>query len=459
MGLETQAGDLRKSGRIRHFRETAKMTTSEWRKKAIYWSACIAVGCAAVVFAAGADEAAALRHKVLEISPWLMLVLTPGGLALSSWLTRSYFRGAQGSGIPQAIACIYIEDPRTVNRVLSLRIAAAKMLLTCFGLFSGASIGREGPTVQVGAAIMNTVGRVTQLRDAVGRNALVLAGGAAGVAAAFNTPLAGIVFGIEELAHSFEQRTSGTMLTGVVLSGVTAIALVGNYTYFGHTDAIVPVGVSWLAVIICGVMGGVTGGLFSALLLRMSSGLPGIAGRFVRERPVLFAALCGLVLAFIGLISGGMTYGTGYAQARAIIQGEEHYPASYFVLKYLATIVSYCSGIPGGLFAPSLSVGAGMGGWVAQFLPHTTPGAVVLLGTVAYFSAVVQSPLTASVIVMEMCDNQQITLALLASAFLAFWISRMICRQPLYGGLAERFLHSVDEKAEARLKKAHECDQ
>ncbi|NHN87548.1 chloride channel protein [Acetobacter conturbans] len=431
------------TGRIRHFRNTARITTAEWRRKLIYWGGSIAVGLAAVSFAALADKAAHLRNSIIAVSPWLMLIVTPGGLALSIWLTRTFFRGAQGSGIPQAIACMHLSDHKIVDRVLSLRVAAAKVMLTCLGLLAGASIGREGPTVQIGAAIMNAVGRFLDMGDTVSRRALVLTGGAAGVAAAFNTPLAGIVFGIEELAHSFEQRTSGVMLAGVVLAGVTAIALVGNYTYFGHTDSIVPVGVSWLAVIACGLLGGVTGGSFSAILIRASKGLPGRAGQFISEHPVAFAAVCGLALALIGLASGGMTYGTGYTQARSIIQGEEHYPASYFVLKLLATIISYCSGIPGGLFAPSLSVGAGMGGWVAQFLPHTTPGAVVLLGTVAYFSAVVQAPLTATVIVMEMCDNQQVTLALLSSSFLAFGVSRTICSQPLYGALAERFLHTV----------------
>ncbi|AOW47702.1 chloride channel protein [Acetobacter ascendens] len=431
---------------LRHLREHAKAGTVNWRRKFIYWSGAIMVGVVAVGFATLADAAAHVRDHILKISPLLMLLVTPGGLALSTWLTRTWFRGAQGSGIPQAIACMHFNNITIVDKVLSLRIAFAKILLTCLGLLSGASIGREGPTVQVGASIMHTVGHYMGITDLTRQRALIKAGGAAGVAAAFNTPLAGIVFGIEELAHSFEQRTSGTMLTCVVISGVTAIALVGNYTYFGHTYSSVPVGTSWLAVLACGIIGGLCGGGFSALLVRMSRGISGAFGTFITRHPVAFAALCGLVLAFIGLISGGMTYGTGYVQARDIIMGSDQYPASFFVLKLLATIVSYCSGIPGGLFAPSLSVGAGMGGWVAQFLPHTAPGAVVLLGTVAYFAAVTQSPLTATVIVMEMCDNQQITLALLASAFLAFGVSRTLCSHALYGALAVRFVRTTAPK-------------
>lgn len=434
------------SAQLRHLREQAKAGTVNWRRKLIYWSGAVMVGVVAVAFAFLADKAAGLRSQIIAFSPWLMLVVTPGGLALSTWLTRTWFRGAQGSGIPQAIACMHLNDFRIVDKVLALKIALAKIFLTCLGLLSGGSIGREGPTVQVGASIMHTVGRFMGVHDPIKQRALIKAGGAAGVAAAFNTPLAGIVFGIEELAHSYEQRTSGTMLTCVVIAGVTAIAMVGNYTYFGHTSSVVPVGASWLAVLTCGILGGLSGGSFSALLIRISRGIPGRMGKFIAQHPILFSALCGLVLAIIGLLSGGMSYGTGYVQARDIIMGSGDYPASFFVLKFLATIVSYCSGIPGGLFAPSLSVGAGMGGWVAQYLPHTSPGAVVLLGTVAYFAAVTQAPLTATVIVMEMCDNQQITLALLASAFLAFGVSRALCSHALYGALAVRFLRSADPR-------------
>lgn len=429
---------------MRHLRRSARVTTAQWRRKIMYWTASVVVGLVAVGFATAADSAAALRTRLVTWDPWIMLALTPAGLALSTWLTRTWFRGAQGSGIPQTIAALHLENFTIVDRLLSLRIAFGKIMLTTLGLLAGASIGREGPTVQVGAAIMHACGRWLNLSTVSVRRGLILAGGASGVSAAFNTPLGGIVFAIEELSHSFEQRTSGTMLTGVILSGVTAIALVGNYTYFGHTDVVVPIGISWMAVVTCGVLGGISGGTFSAILIRCSRGLPGKLGQFVVRRPIAFAALCGLVLAILGVASGGITYGTGYTQAREIIAGQTSYPASFFVLKYIATIVSYLSGIPGGLFAPSLAIGAGIGGWVAQFLPHTTPGAVVLLGTVAYFSAVVQAPLTASVIVMEMSDNQQVTLALLATSFLAYGISRMICTRSLYSALAEKFLSVVE---------------
>lgn len=382
-----------------------------------------------------------------------MLGIAPVGLALSAAITGKFFPGAQGSGIPQVIATLHVENFSAVNRILALRIAFGKILLTVLGLVCGASIGREGPTVQVGAALMHAFSRFFGHANVSARRSMILAGGAAGVSAAFNTPLAGIVFAIEELSHSFEQRTSGRTLTGVVLSGVTAIALIGNYTYFGHhANVDIPLGTAWIAVPACGIIGGLAGGIFSSILIRASSGLPGRAGYFARHYPVSFAAACGFLLAVIGLISDGATYGTGYEQARAIINGSEHYPASFLALKFLSTVISYCSGIPGGLFAPSLSIGAGIGGWVTQFLPQAAPGAVVLLGMVAYFCGVVQAPLTATVIVMEMCDNQQVTLALLATSFLAFGVSKMVCRHSLYTKLANRFMEIQDRLFQDRKK-------
>ena len=440
---------LRRKDRILHLRRSARVTTSQWRKAVVYWIGAVLIGVISVVFAKIGDWAADSRSEIIGWNPWVMLIVTPVGLAFITWMTRTIFKGAQGSGIPQTIATLHIDNYSMVDRVLSLRISLGKILLTSLGLICGASIGREGPSVQIGASIMHAFSRFLGQSNIAARRSMILAGGAAGMAAAFNTPLAGIVFAIEELSHSFEQKASGRTLTVVVLSGVTAIALLGNYTYFGHADVTIPIGTAWIAVLTCGILGGLAGGGFSAILIWISKGIPGWIGRFGAQRPIAFAAACGLILAIIGIGSNGSTYGTGYAQAHAIFNGTEHYPASFFILKYLAMIVSYCSGIPGGMFAPSLAIGAGIGGWIEQFLPHTAPGAVVLLGTVAYFCGVAQSPLTATIIVMEICDNQQVTLALLATSFLAFGVSKMVCPRPLYTTLADRFMEATERAAKA----------
>jgi H+/Cl- antiporter ClcA len=420
----------------------------------LFWGGAVLVALVAIGFTQAANAAQALFAHVLSVGGrhgfgrLAGFIVSPLGLAAAVLLTRRVFPGAQGSGIPQAIAALEMREARTVSVVLSARLALGKILLTLLGLASGASIGREGPTVQIGASIMHALGRLRGVAQVEMRRALILAGGAAGIAAAFNTPLAGVVFAIEELSHSFEARTSGTTLTAVILAGIASLALVGNYSYFGTTTVTLAFGPGWLAVLLCGVAGGLAGGVFSTILLRAGAGFPGRAGRWVMRHPVGFAALCGLLLAILGWVSGDTTYGTGYEQARQLVEGGAPLPASFPALKFAATIVSYLSGIPGGIFAPSLAIGAGLGQWLAPLLPGAPAAAVVLLGMVGYFAGVVQAPITAAVIVMEMTANQAMTVPLMATALLAYAVSRAVCPTPLYGTLAARLLAAVEHRHE-----------
>ncbi|HUB46728.1 MAG TPA: chloride channel protein [Acetobacteraceae bacterium] len=433
--------------RLRRLTRLPMISPREWLRRVVFWAGAVLVAVVAIAFAGLADRASNWFVALQAPRPWIALIVCPLGLTVAFLATRYVFPGAQGSGIPQVIAAQHMTDRAAIARVLSARIAVGKIGLTLLGLCCGASIGREGPTVQVGAAIMHALGRVLRLSRVELERALVLAGGAAGVAAAFNTPLAGVVFAIEELSHSFEARTSGTVLTAVIIGGITTLALAGNYTYFGHTSAVLNFGPGWIAVVLCSLIGGLGGGLFSAALVRFAKGFSGRVGKWLVRYPVVFAALCGLALAAIGMASGGQTYGTGYAQARGMVEGTTTLGWAYVLLKFAATVVSYISGIPGGIFAPSLSVGAGLGLWLSHFLPEAPAGAVVLLGMVAYFSGVVQAPITAAVIVMEMTDNQRVTVPLLAASFLAFGISRLVCRRPLYGELARFFLAAQEKNA------------
>ena len=425
---------LRRPHRFHHL-----ISPRRWLQRLVFWGGAVAVAAVAILFAIGAEHVNALLHRALAWSPYLPLLITPLGIAGVVAATR-YFPGSEGSGIPQTIAALSIAEHAARSRLLSLRTVAGKIFLTLAGLASGASVGREGPTVQIGAAIMHSIGGLARFSRHDMEKGLILAGGAAGVAAAFNTPLAGIVFAIEEMSRSFESRTSGTILTAVIVAGAASLAVLGNYTYFGHTGASFGFGEGWIAVGVCGVAGGLLGGLFSYLLILAARGLPGRLGAFARERPIAFGAACGLLLAIIGLISGGTTYGTGYHEARMIVESTEAMPAVYGALKLLATLVSYVSGIPGGIFSPSLAVGAGLGANLSSIVPYAPAAAVALLGMVAYFAGVIQAPITAFVIVMEMNDNHGMVLPLMATALVATGMSRLVCNEPLYRALAEPFI-------------------
>jgi H+/Cl- antiporter ClcA len=417
---------------------SVKVISVRWRRRAIFLMGGIAVGAVAVALATLADWTQAAFAVLLAKSRHASLLVTPLGFTLSVFLTNRFFPNSQGSGIPQAIAARQLTDQAARGKLVSMRIAIGKVLLTLLGLLCGASVGREGPTVQVGASIMFAIGHMSPRRQP----GLILAGAAAGVAAAFNTPLAGIVFGIEEMSRAFETRTSALVIAAVIAAGLTSLALVGNYDYFGSSSTMLRNGTDWLAIPLCGVAGGLAGGAFSRLVIAMARGLPGRLGQLLKRYPLAVAPACGLGVALCGLASGDMIYGTGYAQVKAALENATPLPWDFGLLKLAATALSAISGIPGGIFAPSLAIGAGIGANVAHFFSNAPLGAIMLLGMVSYFAGVVQAPITAFVIVTEMTDNHAMVVPLMAAALIAHATSGLVCPEGIYHALAKGFLRA-----------------
>lgn len=433
----------------RHIRRTRHrfFKRATWRTRLIFWLGAILVGVSAGIFALLGEYADNFFRDHVVSSPWLPFVITPLGFVAISWLTRNFFAGAEGSGIPQTLISIDETGSQLCKRLLSIRVAIGKVLLTVLGLFSGASIGREGPSVHLGAAIMYSIGRYMHVPARYLERGLILTGGGAGIAAAFNTPLAGIMFAIEEMARSFDRRNTPMMLIGIVLAGMTAIAVhQDNYNYYGTSPAEFNFHRLWIGVLICGVVGGLLGGTFSQVLISGSRALR----PFMPEHALKIAFISGLILAVIGLISGGSSYGTGYIEARQIVTcaGTDACMAEvsvfYPLFKILATTASYLSGIPGGIFAPSLASGAGLGNDLAAYFPIELASTIVVLGMVGYFSGVVQTPITAFIIVMEMTDNQDLVLAMMATSLIATGTSKLICRKSIYVALAENFIATLN---------------
>ncbi len=412
-----------------------------WTPRLVFWGSAVLVGLSAAALTELGNAANTRFLTLYQRWSWAPLLISPGGLILSLWLTRRFFPGAQGSGIPQVIAALSQRSGDSPSRLLSVRIAIGKILLTTLGLFSGASIGREGPTVHVGASLTAAAGRLAGIKRPGLERALIMAGGAAGIAAAFNTPIAGIMFAIEELARGFEEHATGTIIVTILIAGLTAVAIEGNYTYFGVTQAALAPR-QWLLVPACGIAGGLAGGLFSRLVLDLSLRLREILARY----PYRVALAAGLSIAVLGAVSHGSSFGTGYPQARALVVGGAHLPWTFPFTKWLASLVSYLSGIPGGLFAPALATGAGFGADIGRFFPEAPLQAAVILGMVSYLSGVVQTPITAFVIVMEMTANNAMLFPLMAAALIATLISRQLCREAIYQGLAARFLARTEDE-------------
>ena len=399
----------------------------------VFWSGAILVGLVATAFAVLSERADEYFHVLAEYSGIIPFILPPFGLLLISWLTNKFFQGSEGSGIPQTIVTIQRREQFYVRKnLLSLRVSVGKFLMTILGLLSGLSIGREGPTVHIGASIMYSLGKITRFPPHYIEKGLILAGGSAGVAAAFNAPLAGIVFAIEELSRSFDERNSGIILTAVVLAGMTAMAIQGNYIYFGSVFTVLPTRSGWLAIPICGVLGGLFGGLFSQVLISGTKAIRPV----LKKYPARVALSCGITISMLGYLSSGATFGTGYHEAAGILAGTSEYDPWFPILKAFATLASYLSGVPGGVFSPSLTVGAGFGADFYHWFPVAPYETMILLGMLAYFSGVLQSPITAFVIIMEMTDNHDVLLALMATSIIAHGTSRIVCPVPIYRAMA-----------------------
>ncbi|MCW8808471.1 MAG: chloride channel protein [Rhodanobacter sp.] len=427
----------------------------EWRRRIALWIGALVVALAAIVFAKASDWSYHLFQVMLSYGAWIPLIVTPLVFGLLAWATEGRLRATRGSGIPQVIGTLHIEDEGFRQRMLSLPIAAGKMVLTLLALGVGASIGREGPTVHVGAGLFYWLGRRFGFSDSKAISRFILAGGACGIAAAFNTPLAGVVFAIEELAGTFEHRFSGLLLTAVIVGGVVSLGVMGNYSYFGQVQASLPLGHAWLAVLATGIVCGLLGGLFARLILLSRRGPLAYIGRLRSHAPVLFAVGCGLALALVGLFSHNTIYGTGYEQARAFVQEAAVTPGETFgVAKLLANVFSYWAGIPGGIFSPALAVGAGLGHNIAHFLPGVPAASVVLLGMSAYLAGVTGAPLTSAVIAMELTGNQDMVIPIMAACLLARAAASLFSPTPVYKDFAERMVQDFERQQQAHAEKA-----
>lgn len=406
------------------------------KRRLATFAGAVVIGLVAIAFAWAGDRAQHVFRSLQLRFEYAPLILTPIGFAAAVVITRRWAPGAKGSGIPQVMAAG--RRPDLAQSLLSLPVALIKLMLTTLLLMVGASVGREGPTVQVSAAVMVAFHRFLRVPLTSG---VLIAGGAAGVAAAFNTPLAGVAFAIEELAAAFEQRVAILVMGAVVVAGLVSLAFAGDYVYFGAMRQTLGISGMLLVPPVAGVTGGAVGGLFSRAILAFARGegrLPSAA----RNSPVRTALSCGLIVAILGIATGGSTWGTGYETTRLLIEGYGDAPVWFGPAKLLATAATAISGVPGGIFAPSLSVGAGFGQLLSYFFPSSPAGAIVLLGMAGYFVGVVRAPLTAVIILMEATASRGMIVPLFLTAIIADAVSKLVCRDKLYHGLAALF----DEK-------------
>ncbi|RDE68120.1 chloride channel protein [Haemophilus haemolyticus] len=378
-------------------------------------------------------------------------------MACLTWFTKKYTPYVGGSGIPQVIASINLPHSSYKTKLVEFSQTIWKIPLTFLAMLIGASVGREGPSVQVGAAVMLVWGNYCRKHNLAFRglstNELLATGAAGGLAAAFNAPLAGVIFAIEELGRGVMLRWERRVLMGVLAAGFILVAIQGNSPYFPRYQGATSVSYLYLWLAICGVVCGILGGIFGRLLAKSLAGLSLEKWRgWVRQHPIYIALLLGLVLAALGSYTHGQTYGTGYEVVAHALEGQAIDP-EIGILKLLATVVTYWNGIAGGIFTPSLTTGAGIG----AMLWDISGGMVdqrflVILCMAAFLAGGTQSPVTASVVVMEMTGAQPVLIWILISSIIASIISRQFSPKPFYHFAAGRFRQQMQARQAEELR-------
>ena len=300
--------------------------------------------------------------------------------------------------------------------------------------------------MQVAAGVMLHCQRwIRQRQSVVSTHALLVAGGAAGVAAAFNAPLAGVVFAFEQLSRQLEARYSGVLIAVIVLGGLIGVSVFGGDAYFGRVQ-VPPLSLALvLPAAAVALVSGLAGGLLARLLIVCQTGSANDwFSRWRRRAPVRFAAAAGLVIAVIGLLTGGQTYGAGTEAVHELLHADQVPAATplFGLLKFISTWLTAWTGVPGGVFAPSLAIGAGIGVNVSALTGHELNTALIAMGMAGFLAAVTQAPITSFIIVMEMIDGRPLVLSLMAVAMGAAGVSRMVSR-PLYETIASHLLTPV----------------
>jgi len=367
--------------------------------------------------------------------PYWLIAAAPVCFVLGWWVIDRTNVRAGGSGIPQVMAAIELQEERkghdVIRQLLGIRVAAVKVVSSLLCVMGGGVVGREGPTLQISTSIFYVMARrVRMFSSAVAMESWTLAGAAAGMAAAFNTPLGGIVYAVEELASKHFSRVRTAVLSAVLVAGLVSQWLVGTYLYLGM-PSVGQVGLNTIpGAFIIGIVGGAIGGAFGATIFRLQSLL-----RTVRLRRIstglAVAFACGLALVLFRFLDP-RALGPGNRLISDLLAGNTVANAELVAIRFGSTVVSYVSGCAGGIFAPSLAIGASLGSWLASWWTGTNAVLFALLGMIAVLTGVTRAPFTSFVLIVEMTDRHSAIFPMMLSALTALAGARLFGSHSFY---------------------------
>ena len=373
--------------------------------------------------------------NLIGANPYLSFIITPIVFVGIVYVAKYYCHYVQGSGIPQLIAATDSRNKSIREQLLSFRIALGKIGFIFLGMLGGAPIGIEGPSIHIGGSIFYGFNRFIKLNRKFLIHALIAIGGSAGLIVAFNAPIAGFLFAYEEVGRKLKKQA---LILIAIMSGIVylfAIMYRGDANYLTNLSAYsLELTLVWQLLPLA-ILAGVLGGLFSKSTLFLIN-------KFIthsKVKVITIAVVLGFIVASFNYLSTGQIAGSGKEEVLLMLGGTG-LGLDFVAMKYFATLTSLASTIPGGLFMPSISIGAGIGSEVASFYTQIDAQVIIIMAMIAYLSAVIRAPLTSVFVILEMTTTLHLLIPGLMIAFIANWISKQIFAQPIYEALADNYL-------------------
>ena len=392
------------------------------------------VGLMAVAFIL-LTERVGMRLYPVGGAAWHRVLIPIVGSLVMGYLLYRYFPDARGSGVPQTKAALYAREGRITAATMF-----GKFFCTSATLASGIPLGREGPTVQVGAGIASVLGRHLGLRPEKVK-ALIPVAAAAAIAAAFNTPLAAVLFALEEIVGDLHAPVLGSVVLAAATSWGVLRLLLGNDPLFKVPQYQLVNPWEFAIYAVLGVAGGLVSVAFTKLLLGMRERFLKFSRKTVPFQPVIGGIVVGLMGWFVPQVMG-----VGYEHVGAVLNGGMalRLMVLLLVLKLFAVTISYASGNAGGIFGPSLFLGAMLGGAIGtvahNLFPYhvATPGAYALVGMGTVFAGIIRAPMTSVVMIFEITRDYAVIVPLMISNLVSLFIASRLQKQPIYEALARQ---------------------
>jgi H+/Cl- antiporter ClcA len=412
-----------------------------------FWVASLLTGLVAVgytrLFALAEQGTASIVHW----HKWLLFLVTPACFLLAWWVVRRFAPFARGSGIPQVMASIELAKPKhndRVNQLLNLRIVVVKIISSLIMGLGGGVIGREGPTIQVAGSIFRKVNEwLPRWWPKVSKRNMIMTGAAAGLAAAFNTPLGGIVFAVEELTRTHISYFKTALFTAVIIAGLTAQAFLGPYLYLGYPDVTNLSGSIFFGVLLVAIPAGLGGALMASGMLRIFRWKAGF--RVVRQH-IWYIVACALIIVMAAFFIDERMLGSGKGlMTTALFTPDKYNPWYLPLLRITGSMLSFTTGAAGGVFAPALAAGASIGATISGWLhlAASNSNLLILSGMVGFLTGVTRTPFTSAILVLEMTDRHNLIFHLMLAGMVSSLVAMPVDRHSFYDHLKFQYLREI----------------